>query len=121
MPSKPVRNKKCLYCDRKFGKAEHLKRHQRSRELEKLARDTSKILTLDQTQAKSHSNVPIVAGSMHEGTEVLFALSSNRTADMDQNSDVLMRHLRNHHTNPTGTNFAASATASLRDEESTSA
>ncbi|KAJ9604532.1 hypothetical protein H2200_010645 [Cladophialophora chaetospira] len=35
MPSKDLRNKKCLYCDRKFGKAEHLKRHQRAHTGEK--------------------------------------------------------------------------------------
>ncbi|OAP57812.1 hypothetical protein AYL99_08550 [Fonsecaea erecta] len=35
MATKPLRNKKCLYCDRKFGKTEHLKRHQRAHTGEK--------------------------------------------------------------------------------------
>ncbi|KIW79268.1 hypothetical protein Z517_05880 [Fonsecaea pedrosoi CBS 271.37] len=35
MATKAQRNKKCLYCDRKFGKAEHLKRHQRAHTGEK--------------------------------------------------------------------------------------
>ncbi|KIX99240.1 uncharacterized protein Z520_04816 [Fonsecaea multimorphosa CBS 102226] len=35
MATKALRNKKCLYCERKFGKAEHLKRHQRAHTGEK--------------------------------------------------------------------------------------
>src|ERR1700761_6391626 len=35
MPSKGLQNQKCRYCDRRFGKAEHLKRHQRAHTGEK--------------------------------------------------------------------------------------
>lgn len=79
--SKNARNKKCLYCDRRFVKAEHLRRHQRSHTGEKPFQCKH---CLKEYARRYSTNLilryPILAGVITESC-----------------SDVLMRHIRNHH------------------------
>lgn len=77
--SKGARNKKCLYCDRKFMKAEHLRRHQRSHTGER------------PFQCK------YCLKEYARRYFILFTALAAPFTSSDSSSDVLMRHVRNHH------------------------
>ncbi|EXJ61053.1 hypothetical protein A1O7_05206 [Cladophialophora yegresii CBS 114405] len=79
MPSKGVRNKKCLFCERRFLKAEHLNRHQRAHTGEKpfkctyCGREYGRSDVLMRHVRNHHSDngqrsaLPAAASGLHEG------------------------------------------------------
>jgi hypothetical protein len=83
--------KKCKFCERRFVKAEHLKRHQRSREYIFIAFcsccaiDSWAALTdLGKTRARSHTNAPIALRVLPEGIR-----KSNSAQSICETSDLL--------------------------------
>ncbi|KIW92959.1 uncharacterized protein Z519_06808 [Cladophialophora bantiana CBS 173.52] len=94
MATKTLRNKKCLYCERKFGKAEHLKRHQRAHTGEKpfkcshCGREYARSDVLmrhirnhhSESEKQTVSTSPVTSSQMH-GTEAVEG-SAGQSSDL---------------------------------------